>query len=97
MYASRINSINGMQSGYLFWYSRTRYLVDQRAKTGILLWRSTHYSKRPNGILAVIYIMHLHQRERMFKAVITQMITKRAFRLIIMWHYHACYYKVCVG
>jgi hypothetical protein len=64
MHPSGINSVYGMQARYLFWYSRSCYFMYQSPKTGILLWRPANYRERPYRILAVINIMHFHQRER---------------------------------
>ena len=62
---SRIYRMNLMQPRNFTWNHRARNLVNHGAKARILLRRPAHHRKRPNGILAVVHLVHLHQRERM--------------------------------
>src|ERR1700761_5681268 len=96
MNACCIDRIYGMQSWYFFWHRRACNLMDQRAKAGILLRRPSYHGKRPDSVLTVINVMHLQQWERVYKAVITQVVAKRAFGLVFVRINGAGYHKISV-
>src|SRR5690554_1842377 len=96
MNSGRIHGMYGMKAIDLFGNRRTGNFMDQCSKRGVFLWWSAHYREGPNGILAVVDPMHFHQRERVNQAIITQMISKGAFGLILAWIYRAGNDKVCI-
>lgn len=74
-----IHRVHGVQAGNLGGHHRCGDLVDQIAKTRVLLRRAAHHRKRPDGILAVIDIVHLQYRKFVGQAIIPQMVPEWAF------------------
>ena len=69
----------------------------QLPETGIFLWWPSYNGKWPDGIFLCIHFMYFHQREQVLQAVITQVVTERAFGFIFTGIYFSRYYKICIS
>src|SRR5690606_24127937 len=86
-----------MKATNLLWNGIACDFMNQSAKAGILLRRSSHHGKRPDRILPVIHFMYFHQREWVQQGIITDMITKWTDMFIINWIYRTCNNKNCIS
>ena len=67
-------------------HQRPCEFMDKVAKDRILLRRTAHGGKGPDGTFAVVDGVHLEYREVMREAVIAHMVAKRPFRLALGQH-----------
>ena len=77
--ACRVNGVDGFEARD---FNRDHWagdFVDEVAKCGVFLRRATNDGEWPDGVFAVVDVFDVQDREFMGKAVITKVITKRAF------------------
>src|SRR5665648_39239 len=70
--------------------------MDQPTEGSVFLRRTTNRRKRPYSIWFSIHFMNFHDRKRMCKAIITQMIAKRTFRFRFVRVNFTRYYEISI-
>src|SRR4051812_11412442 len=79
MHARGIHGMYGMHAGHDSWNDRPGQLVDKSTEAGVLLRRPADHGEGPDGVLAMIDLLHMEDRERMPQAVVTEMIAEGPF------------------
>ena len=80
MDAGRIHCVNRMHAGNNLRDHRLRQLVNQLAEDRVFLGWATDDRKRPDGIVAAIYLLDAEHGKVVRKTVVSKVIAERPFR-----------------